>query len=46
MQKRFIYQVIKEDNKTYYRHTGYPGGIKSRTARQILEGPHSDRVDS
>jgi large subunit ribosomal protein L13 len=30
--------------KTYYWHTGYPGGIKSRTAGQILEGPHPERV--
>jgi large subunit ribosomal protein L13 len=24
----------KESNKTYYRHTGYPGGIKSRTVAE------------
>ena len=30
--------------KTYYWHTGYPGGIKSRTAGQILEGAHPERV--
>jgi large subunit ribosomal protein L13 len=30
--------------KTYYRHTGYPGGIKRRTARQVLEGAHPERV--
>jgi large subunit ribosomal protein L13 len=24
----------KRDDKTYYWHTGYPGGIKSRTARR------------
>lgn len=34
----------KRADKTYYRHTGYPGGIKSRTAGDILEGEHSDRV--
>ncbi|MCC6000123.1 MAG: 50S ribosomal protein L13 [Pararhodobacter sp.] len=34
----------KRDQKTYYWHTGYPGGIKSRTARQILEGAHPERV--
>lgn len=34
----------KKDVKTYYRHTGYPGGIKSRTAAEILEGDHADRV--
>ena len=28
----------KLDQKRYYWHTGYPGGIKERTARQIMEG--------
>ena len=27
----------KWDQKTYYRHTGYPGGIKSVTAKEMLE---------
>jgi large subunit ribosomal protein L13 len=36
----------KHDNKIYYRHTGYPGGIKQRTAGQILEGKHPERVVS
>ena len=26
----------KLDNKMYYRHTGYPGGLKSINARQLL----------
>ena len=30
--------------KPNYWHTGYPGGIKSRTTGQILEGPHPERV--
>ncbi|NNE84392.1 MAG: 50S ribosomal protein L13 [Alphaproteobacteria bacterium] len=34
----------KRADKTYYRHTGYPGGIKSRTAGDILDGEHADRV--
>lgn len=34
----------KRDNKMYYWHTGHPGGIKHRTARQILEGAHPERV--
>lgn len=34
----------KRDNKIYYWHTGHPGGIKNRTARQILEGAHPERV--
>ena len=27
----------KRADKTYYRHTGYPGGIKSRTLGEMLE---------
>jgi len=34
----------KRRDKTYYWHTGYPGGIKSRTADQILEGKFPERV--
>ena len=34
----------KAADKIYYWHTGYPGGIKSRTAGQILEGAHPERV--
>jgi len=31
-------------NKVYYRHTGYPGGIKEVRAGKILEGKHPDRI--
>ena len=34
----------KRANKTYYWHTGHPGGIKSRTAEQLLEGKFPERV--
>lgn len=34
----------KRWDKTYYWHTGYPGGIKQRTADQILDGKHPERV--
>ena len=34
----------KRTDKKYFRHTGYPGGIKSRTAEQILEGAHPERI--
>lgn len=34
----------KRDNKIYYRHTGYPGGIKSQTAGNILDGRFPERV--
>ena len=34
----------KRTDKVHYWHTGYPGGIKSRTAGQILEGDHPERL--
>ncbi len=34
----------KRADKIYYRHTGYPGGIKQNTAGQILEGKNPERV--
>lgn len=34
----------KRGDKTYYWHTGYPGGIKERKAHQILDGKHPERV--
>lgn len=34
----------KLKQKTYYRHTGYPGGIKSITAAKVLESKHPERV--
>ena len=34
----------KLDSKVYYRHTGYPGGIKESHAHKMLEGKHPERV--
>ena len=34
----------KLKDKIYYRHTGYPGGIKERRAGEILAGKHPERV--
>ncbi len=34
----------KRDDKIYYRHTGYPGGIKQTNPRRILEGKFPQRV--
>jgi len=31
-------------DKIYYHHTGYPGGIKERSAGKILGGKHPERV--
>ncbi len=34
----------KMSDKVYYRHTGYPGGIKSETVGQVLGGKFPERV--
>jgi large subunit ribosomal protein L13 len=32
------------DQKVYYRHSQYPGGLKQRTLRQTLEGKYPERA--
>ncbi|MGB3810045.1 MAG: 50S ribosomal protein L13 [Parvibaculum sp.] len=34
----------KYEDKRYYRHTGYPGGIKETSPKRILEGRFPERV--
>jgi large subunit ribosomal protein L13 len=34
----------KLDQKKYYWHTGYVGGIKDRTARKVIEGRFPERI--
>ena len=34
----------KRAGKIYYRHTGYPGGLKEQQAGAILDGKHPERV--
>ena len=34
----------KRKDRVHYWHTGYPGGIKSRTSGQILSGAHPERL--
>jgi large subunit ribosomal protein L13 len=34
----------KREQKIYYKHTGYVGHLKSRTADQVLSGAHPERV--
>jgi large subunit ribosomal protein L13 len=34
----------KVNNKIFYYHTGYPGGIKERVVGKILYGKHPERV--
>ena len=31
-------------DKNYYWHTGYPGGIKSKNAKEIIEGNFPERI--
>ena len=39
-----IQMTGKKREEHFYWHTGYPGGIKSRTKQQILDGDHPERV--
>jgi large subunit ribosomal protein L13 len=34
----------KREQKVYYHHTGYIGGIKERSAKSILEGRFPERI--
>jgi large subunit ribosomal protein L13 len=34
----------KREQKLFFWHTGYPGGLKQRTARATLEGKHPERL--
>src|ERR1700690_2935040 len=34
----------KREQKIYYHHTGFPGGIKERSAKFILEGRFPERI--
>ena len=39
-----IQMTGKKREENFYWHTGHPGGIKSRTASQLLEGKYPERV--
>ena len=39
-----IQMTGKKREENFYWHTGHPGGIKSRTKQQILDGKHPERV--
>ncbi|MCW6510409.1 50S ribosomal protein L13 [Lichenifustis flavocetrariae] len=39
-----VFTGRKKDQKVYYHHTGFPGGIKERSAKFILEGRFPERV--
>ncbi|MEL7542448.1 MAG: 50S ribosomal protein L13 [Pseudomonadota bacterium] len=44
--EKVVFTGNKRRDKTYYWHTGYPGGIKSREAHQLLDGRFPERVVS
>jgi large subunit ribosomal protein L13 len=39
-----VFTGNKREDKVYYRHTGYPGGIKERTPRQLYNGKFPERI--
>ena len=42
--EKVVFTGNKTNDKIYYRHTGYPGGIKQRSPRQLFEGRHPERI--
>ena len=42
--EKAVFTGKKYDQKKYYWHTGFPGGIKERVAKDYLDGKHPDRV--
>jgi large subunit ribosomal protein L13 len=41
---KVVFTGKKRTDKVYYKHTGYPGGIKDVTADKILDGRFPERV--
>jgi len=41
---KVVFTGNKYEDKKYQWHTGYPGGVKTRSPRQILEGKFPERV--
>lgn len=42
--EKVVFTGRKLAKKVYYHHTGFPGGIKERTAGKVLAGRHPERV--
>ena len=42
--EKVVFTGRKRDDKMYYHHTGFIGGIKERSAKSILEGRFPERV--
>jgi large subunit ribosomal protein L13 len=41
---KVVFTGRKREQKIYHHHTGYPGGIKERSARAILDGRFPERI--
>ena len=42
--EKVVFTGNKTNDKLYYRHTGYPGGIKQRTPKQLFASRHPERI--
>jgi len=42
--EKVVFTGKKYEDKVYYRHTGYPGGIKETSPRRLIEGKFPERV--
>jgi len=42
--EKVVFTGKKLEDKTYYRHTGYAGGVKEVTAGKLLSGKYPERV--
>jgi large subunit ribosomal protein L13 len=42
--EKVVFTGNKYEDKRYYRHTGYPGGIKERSPRMVIEGKFPERI--
>jgi len=42
--EKVVFTGNKTSDKIYYRHTGYPGGIKQRTPQQLFAGKFPERI--
>jgi large subunit ribosomal protein L13 len=42
--EKVVFTGNKYEDKRYYRHSGYPGGIKERSPRMVMEGRFPERI--
>jgi large subunit ribosomal protein L13 len=42
--EKVVFSGKKFTDKEYHHHTGYPGGLKTRTPRMIMDGKFPERV--